>query len=67
MNALWQAEAKLNRALLAVIALTCRHIDTLAQQRLRFAGAPVLDPQDVDLAVPHPARHVGVFSVGGKQ
>ena len=67
MNALWRPEAKSNRALFNVIDLTCRYIETLAQQGLRTPGAFVLDAQDVDLAVPDPAGHVGVFSVGGQQ
>jgi len=30
MNALWRPEAKSNRALINVIGLTCRNLDTLA-------------------------------------
>jgi len=56
MNALWRPEAKSNRALFEVVGLPCRNIDTLSQQRLGFAGAPVPDAQDVDLAVPVESR-----------
>ena len=67
MNALWRPEAKSNRALFNVIDLTCRYIETLAQQGLRTPGAFVLDAQDVDLAIPDAAGHIGVVSIGGQQ
>ena len=38
MNALWRPEAKSNRALFNVIDLTCRYIETPAQQGLRVVG-----------------------------
>ena len=46
MNALWQAEAKLNRALVGGVGLTCRDIDALAQQGLFAPVAFVLDAQE---------------------
>ena len=67
MNALWRPEAKSNRPLFNVIDLTCRYIETLAQQGLRTPGAFVLDAQDVDLAIPDAAGHIGVVSIGGQQ
>ena len=67
MNALWQAEAKSNPALVGCVCLTCRAINALAQQGLLAPVAFVLDAQDVDLAVPDASGYVGVTGRGRHQ